>query len=576
MKIIKIDLCNYKGFLRCSVNLSDRNVLVGPNNCGKSTLIGSLRVLEVALKKAYSKSPSLIQDLKGDKILGYTFNADHCPISLENVKYNYSDEKCHIKFIFDNKVAIVIYFDDTRVPKFYVEGDVKIPRSPSDFKKLVNFKMMVVPVLGPIEHNEDLVSIETVNQNLNSHRASRNFRNYWHYNPMEFNQFAKLLSETWPGLTIEKPELSSNKLIMMCIENRIPRELYWAGFGFQIWCQILTHYSRLSGYNLFVIDEPEVYLHSEIQRQFIKLLCSQDKPFCIATHSSEILAQSQPNEIILIDKSAKLSKRLQDEDGVQNVIDLMGSVHSFKMVRLAKLKRIITFEDYEDLITLNRFAEKVGKTQAKDGENVIVLKSNGFSSWPKIGALSWGLAEIVSKNIKIFSIYDRDYYAQEYIAEIESQITRQGGAVHFLERKEMENYLINVNAIHRSIPSNLNVSLENVAEIIRNAINNYKNDLLGQYIAKEAESKKAKGIDMASLSTQMISKIDKIWPDLDKAIAICPGKKVLSAIRNEIQMKFKITLTNKKIINSFRPEEIKGDLLTLINKIESFILTPYP
>ena len=66
-------------------------------------------------------------------------------------------------------------------------------------------------------------------------------------------------------MDIQRPEIEdmTGELTMFCLEDRMTRELYWAGFGFQIWCQILTHLSRVDDSGLVVIDEPEVYLHPE-------------------------------------------------------------------------------------------------------------------------------------------------------------------------------------------------------------------------------------------------------------------------------------------------------------------------
>src|SRR5579859_4031623 len=61
-------------------------------------------------------------------------------------------------------------------------------------------------------------------------------------------------------------------LAMFCDERRIERELFWAGFGFQVWCQLLTHILRAETATVLVIDEPEIYLHPDLQHQLLSLL----------------------------------------------------------------------------------------------------------------------------------------------------------------------------------------------------------------------------------------------------------------------------------------------------------------
>ncbi|MFL5079222.1 MAG: AAA family ATPase [Microvirga sp.] len=75
--------------------------------------------------------------------------------------------------------------------------------------------------------------------------------------------------------------------ICFCPEDRIPSEIFWAGFGFQVWCQMLTHLIQSSDVALFLIDEPDIYLHSELQRQLLSLLRNLGPDIMIATHSTE-------------------------------------------------------------------------------------------------------------------------------------------------------------------------------------------------------------------------------------------------------------------------------------------------
>ena len=102
---------------------------------------------------------------------------------------------------------------------------------------------------------------------LQSHIASRNFRNIWYYYYEDFSIFKDLVQTTWPGMDIDPPEVNRSSkettLDMFCPEERIPREIFWAGFGFQVWCQMLTYIVKNRDASLFLIDEPDIYLHSD-------------------------------------------------------------------------------------------------------------------------------------------------------------------------------------------------------------------------------------------------------------------------------------------------------------------------
>ena len=77
-------------------------------------------------------------------------------------------------------------------------------------------------------------------------------------------------------MDIELPEAvyggTDPLLRMTCPEERMPRELFWSGFGFQVWCQMLTFIVRAKDASVLVIDEPDIYLHSDLQRQRVSIL----------------------------------------------------------------------------------------------------------------------------------------------------------------------------------------------------------------------------------------------------------------------------------------------------------------
>ena len=56
---------NFKAFREYSLALGRYNILVGPNNSGKSTIIGAFRILSEALRKARSRNPEVVLGPRG-------------------------------------------------------------------------------------------------------------------------------------------------------------------------------------------------------------------------------------------------------------------------------------------------------------------------------------------------------------------------------------------------------------------------------------------------------------------------------------------------------------------------------
>jgi hypothetical protein len=72
------------------VQLRQFNVLVGPNNSGKSTILGAFRILAEGIRRARSRKPEPIQ-ICGVSDWGYRVALENIPISTENVFTNYDE-----------------------------------------------------------------------------------------------------------------------------------------------------------------------------------------------------------------------------------------------------------------------------------------------------------------------------------------------------------------------------------------------------------------------------------------------------------------------------------------------------
>src|SRR4051794_18585946 len=107
----RIEFSNFKAFGSYSITLGDVNILVGPNNSGKSTIIGALRTLEAAIRFARTRAPSRLQ-VGGATIIGYRIPEESVPISLENVQTDYRGAEARVTFHLNNGNALALVFPE--------------------------------------------------------------------------------------------------------------------------------------------------------------------------------------------------------------------------------------------------------------------------------------------------------------------------------------------------------------------------------------------------------------------------------------------------------------------------------
>jgi energy-coupling factor transporter ATP-binding protein EcfA2 len=451
-RIRRIEFTNFKALSKYSISLGEVNVLVGPNNSGKSTIIGALRTLDSAIRFARGRAPTRVH-FGEETAIGYRIPNESVPISLENVHTDYNTAESRVTFHLANSNALALIFESDGGCVLLPTTSNGMITSAAGFRREFAINLVIVPVLGPVEHNEKRRERATVVAGLSTHRASRQFRSYWHYYPEGFDAFAELVERTWSDMRIEAPEFdpATAELTMFCREGRMTREIYWVGFGFQIWCQLLTHISRATSDALIVVDEPEVYLHPDVQRQLLGILRDSGANVLMATHSSEIIAEADPSEIVMVDKRRRSGERLKNIAGVQRALESVGSAQNITLTALAKNRRVLFVEGLDDFRLLRRFARKLGLQELSSGTGITPLRSGGFGSWQEIAAFAARIGEALGAPLKIGAVYDRDYYCDEQIRDVVTSLDANLSVSAILERKEIENYLLVPAALDRAI-----------------------------------------------------------------------------------------------------------------------------
>ena len=580
--ITSVQFRNFKAFENFSIALDHMNILVGPNNSGKSTVIGAFRALAMGLRRAGIRNPEIVDSR--DSSLGYRIPRASLPITLENAQTDYQDVESTVTFRLTNGNSLRLAFnrdEDCIMYPITTEGD-RVTRS--KFRQQFPISLLVVPVLGPLENREPVVRKETVDENLATHRASRNFRNYWHFYPDDFDAFRQQVIATWPGMDISPPEVASDGMLsMFCLEDRITRELYWTGYGFQVWCQLLSHIFRSQSRSMLIIDEPDIYLHANPQRQLLSILKASGPDVVLATHSSEIVAEADANEVLVIDKTQRSAKRVRGVEGIQSTLGSLGSIHVAAMTSIAQTRRVLYIEG-EDFKILRNFARRIHFRELGAGFGVAPFPLEGFPSIQRIRSVTQGVSEAVGGPLLFAGIFDRDYRPDEEIDQLVQLFSSELDLSVILERKEIENYLLIPSALDRALDRLLRErtrrtgeakpAVRPILEILSEITKPLKADVQSQYIAKREEFFLRTGRDRSTISREAIEIFEPKWSNELSRLQIVPGKRVLRELFFRMQMDYKVSLSTAKIIEQLRENEIPLDLRQTLSNLDSFRARP--
>lgn len=566
---------NFKPLRKYYISLKKFNVLVGPNNSGKSSILDAFRILNGAYRYASRLNPRLLTLPSGDDHYGYEIPESSIPIAIEHIHTNYNDLPTVISFRFSGDRFLDLKFFKDHQPYLLIRTPNRVPTTASAFKREFPLRLAIIPTLGPLEHEEGLNASEYVSHFKGSHRAPGLFRNIWYHDKTYFEEFKVLVEESWPGMSIELPSrasLLSDKLTMFCKENSISRELFWVGSGFQIWLQLLTHIVKSEGAEIVVVDEPEIYLHPDLQRKIIDILKDVSSKVILASHSVEIINEVDPDDVLTIDKTQHSARRLSDLEGMQEAVNLLGSTQNIHLARLARGKNVL-FVEGKDKIILSRLANIAGYPELFSSGKITVVPIDGFSNWERPSDTKWAFTKILRENISISAIYDRDFRCQAEVDDFLQKVRLEVPATHVLNCHELENYLLVPAVIKRAVCLRMDIvgnELKiDINELLTKVTDGLKIDVISQSCSEAARYKRSSGVAQAQIMKEAVQQIESAWSGLCERLKIVPGKETLSAINIELQNELGVSITPSLLLHCMKREDLDPFLNEIFKSFDS-------
>ncbi len=510
----------------------------------------------------------------------YTIDDGSISLTTENIVRNYDTEGAQVSIKAENGNALVVQLHPERpTVAFLSMSSGRFPRTAAQFRSAFSVDLVVVPTLSPFEAKEKWVTEQTARANETTRLSSRSFRNIWfRKNHVEMSKFNSMVQGAWPGVTLFHPIVSGPErtLELNYLEDGETREIYWAGFGFQVWLQMMTHVMKGSSNSILVLDEPDIYLHPSLQRRLIKVIRDAFGQMFIATHSTEIINEVNAGDVLLVDSRTKSARRISSESAYRHLFTHLGSSENADFARMARARRVVFFEG-DDRRLLRRFAEKASKARILGDPDTVFLKAGGFGQWRRVNEVGWTLENVFGIKIKIAAIFDSDYRCQDEIDEFKQNFDNPDLLCHCFERKEIENYALQEAPLIRTMEKRAGsngrlISVKRCQQIIDEIFVALHNDvrahIVGDYIRHH--KRKESRLNEATLISRAMSVFEPAWADRVRRFSLVGGKDFLSILSTRLTNEVGKSITMAQIVQEMTVSEIPKELINLIGSIEDF------
>jgi len=562
----KLIFKNYRCFEDSEISLRNIAILVGNNNAGKSTVIEALRIIAYITQRFrtanYVSPPASLGLPAINK--GISLNLSSLKIDLRTVVFQYKE---------DTFAEIHAHFDDNTKIKAYLSSDIAfatiennglIVKRRLDAKQIGSIELNVMPQIGLIREDEPKLANDTIVRDIDTRLCSRHFRNELYlFKKERYDTFVQIAQSTWPGLRINSLDYDvyEDKLNLYVYDAEYSAEIGLMGSGLQMWLQMVWFISRCSPESTIVLDEPDVYMHPDLQRKIYKIVTSRFKQVIIATHSVEIISVAEPYQIVTIDKTTRKMQYANNYKAVQSVITNLGSEHNLSLTRLGNAKKCV-FVEGNDVKTLLRLQAIVDPHYQIPVDHIPTVALGGWTRFNEALGAARLFYEETNGEIKTYCILDRDYHTEEEIRNLYAKADESHLTLHVWSKKEIENYLITPESVFRLIGLEEDQRPEFLENFFKLTDQLYQSTLAAtmDYLSSIDRSKTA-GVIMKMAADILTPS----WSTLEGRLSVVNGKELMSLVNSWLRNQHKVKSSRDKLIKALTPDDISQEIKDVIN-----------
>ena len=556
--IKQISITNFRCYEQSTITFNGTSILVGRNNAGKSTMIEALKIISSVTRKyktlRFIAPPEWVDN---EESYGVSPSVENMNISDRGIFHMYGNPPAIIEAIFSNGTSIKAYVGEY-LNIFAViidEGGCYI-RNSKEAKNVEIPVIEVLPQISAVMDTERIIKKATVDGNKATRLASRNFRNQLYYYNDAFPMFRNLVEATWEGLKvspIETAYVNDGQVLQFYVRvHNFEAEIAWMGHGLQMWIQTMWFVSQCSPNAIVVLDEPDVYMHADLQRRLVRLISPMFSQLVIATHSLEIIEEVTSDSIIPVDSTKKTIRPIGNETPLQFLTKHLGSTFNIDLARIFISSQFVFWDgDDNSRKILSAFQSVLYPQDLHPLINLPKAFIDGWNEWEKVTMLA-DLFNSNQMNMEVFCVLNSEYHTQNEIMRLHNDANSHNINLCIWQKKEIENYAIHHNSIFRYILNNK----------LKGIITEEKLDDVMHGIAKDMKDDLIK----FSIEKSEISMSD-IFQENDNSYDIISGKEFFNILSIWTQEEFDITISARQVIPYFQREEVPSEIRDVINTI---------
>lgn len=590
MIIKRVRVENFKRIKDLDIVLSPYDCLVGPNNSGKTTLLQALALFDFCVHLCVARQNGASAEgtlhIKKSNVSPEEFYVLPVanPLDLWHDRRTQDRGKHrHIKVTvdFDSGQEVVADLDlNFNLYHFSMQSQ---DESQEWLRTLRDFRVAYLPVFSTFLPQEERRTRAVIEDALVRGSVNSVIRNLLLdlKDEKRHGDLVEILQRAFPDLanmSIAFDQTSDRFIAVTYKESGRQKEfdIFASGSGFQQFVYLFG-FITLRRPNVILLDEPDVHLHGSLQGTLVselRNLVYGGRQVLVATHSPDLISRVSPKELMVF--TQEQVQRLSVRSEVYDTLDRLGAMSQVELPTAQLHRLVLLLENATDKEVLYTFCETIlGPARWCQVERrLAVCFAKGNPRNQDVERLRAQLAQMLPNDgrpLKMFVIADRDYYPDVDTLPAE---TSPHVMWHTWNRVEIENYLLNVDAIVRLIKEDaahvelheyvLNEEFERLIDASRDVAN----DRLVKGF-EEYGRRLEKRWDATTLSRKAREYLLEKWAS--ERLALADAKEiVLPGMNRWLQANGYGSFTNKRLAQVLRKEELPKEIHDVARRLMEF------